>query len=107
MGNTLGLFNSREIATGFWALVLLAWAVSQPTIRESLVGVLRAAVQPMILWVVVVAGLYTWGAVVLLAALRVWTPDLLNDTVFWFLGTGVVLVGRFITSRDTGACSDN
>ena len=60
-------------------------------IRSSLFDVLKAAVTPRIAVPTVGMLLYVGGAVAALRSIDLWTFDLLADTVFWLVGTGMVL----------------
>jgi len=49
MNATMGPFNTREIATGFWLVIFLVWALPPPDIRRSFAAVLQAFFRPKIL----------------------------------------------------------
>jgi hypothetical protein len=97
-----GPFNTREIASGFWLLVLFAWVIyKKPEVWGNIADATKAFTHPKILASVFTIALYTSGAVWLLAALNLWTPSLLKDTVFWFGATALVLMFRFAPSPNT------
>ena len=92
------LFNNREMAVAIWFLVLLSFALFQPTIRYSALKVIRAFFHPKILiWLGFII-LYVSGTVAVLYAANFWDTSLLKDTIFWFCFTGVALAFRFYTS---------
>lgn len=86
-----GVFSSREVATGIWLLVFLAWVLSKCEVRWSLGRVLVSVLHPKIVVpVLLLAGyvvMVVWG----LAAIDLWEASLLKDTVIWFLFSGLVL----------------
>ena len=84
-------FTTREIAIGIWILVFLAWAGARSEVRRSFLGVLRAALRWKLLVPFVLVAAYMALAARGLYAVGLWTPDLLKDTVLWFLFSGVAL----------------
>jgi hypothetical protein len=91
------LLNSRELATIIWiVLIFLALLFIRP-VRADLAKVCRTLVGPPLLETFVVLVVY----VVLLAwtghALAIWTTDLISETVWWFVGTALVLVFNVTT----------
>jgi phosphatidylserine synthase len=91
------LLNSRELATIIWiVLIFLALLFIRP-VRADLAKVGRTLVGPPLLETFVVLVVY----VVLLAwtghALGIWTTDLISETVWWFVGTALVLVFNVTT----------
>jgi len=96
----MGPFNHREIATAFWLLVLLTFALRKAEIRKSLAAVLRAFFHLKILVPVCLMVLYTATAVTLLAAIGLWNVFLLKDTIVWFCVSAMAMTIRFVTSDD-------
>jgi hypothetical protein len=84
-------FTTRELAVAIWILVFLAWAGTRSEIRRSGLNVLRAALHWKLLVPFVLIAAYTVLAVRGLYAAGLWTPDLLKDTIMWFLFSGVAL----------------
>jgi hypothetical protein len=74
-----------------WACALLLWTLTKSDIRRSLVAVVRSALRWKLLLGVVVAALYTCGVVSVLSWAGLWTPDLIKDTVLWFLFAGLAM----------------
>lgn len=92
--------NSREDAILLWGGAILAFVFWKDArgIGSAFWGVLRSLAQPKLL------GLYaatlTYAALLVYAAWRldVWHAPALKETIYWFLGTAVVLVGGAITT---------
>ena len=97
----MGTFNNREIAGACWLVVLLAWMLPKAAVRKSLGGVLQAFFQRKILASVCIMALYSAAAAILLTAIDLWRVSLLKDTIVWFCASAMVMVMRFVTSRDS------
>ncbi|WP_338825518.1 hypothetical protein MHOCP_10940 [Moorella humiferrea] len=93
-------FNNREIATAFWFIVFLAFALRKADIRKSFMAVLRAFCQFKILLSVFLMVFYTLAVVRLLAAIGLWKVSLLKDTIVWLCVNAMAMMIRFITSDD-------
>lgn len=105
------VFSNRELASGFWMLILLCFVLSQPGIRGALGGVLLALFQIKI--VVLFSTLACWLSVGVLALWQIgwWTPDQLKLSIFWYLFSGaILLVNSIQNQRDasffSGAVAD-
>ena len=81
-------------------MFLVGVLATNAEVRKSVAGVLRALLNPKILASVFAMALYTSAAVWLLAVFHLWTPSLLKDTILWFCASAVVLMVRFVTSRN-------
>jgi hypothetical protein len=93
----LDALNSREKAGLLWLLVLVVVAgIRSDGFRASLLDVFRSLASPKLLAPFAVAGLYSAGLVFLAHRLGLWHTTALKATVYWFFGTGVVLVGAAI-----------
>jgi hypothetical protein len=92
--------NSREDALLVWTGIILVYAVSKDTrgIGGSFLGVVRAVLAPKLLMVFGSASLYSALLVYGAAVLDVWHSSALKETIYWFLGTGVALVGQAVVS---------
>lgn len=91
MGRPSSVFNTREIATGFWLLVILACSLASRPVRDSLGGVVSALCSRKLLTPAVLLGACTAGIVWVLYVMGVWTQALLKDTILWYLLTGPAL----------------
>lgn len=83
--------STRELALIIWLVVAVIAALTNGKIRKSLFKLVHAFVQKKILIVVFSALLYTVAVVYILSKVRIWNPNLIKDTVVWFLGTAFIL----------------
>ena len=94
------IFSNREIAIGFWLVVLAIWAFwkidAASTVRDLVLTLFQGSLFPIF------ATLAVWVAltVVILKPVGLWTPSETKATVFWYLFSGVVLLGRSISNKD-------
>jgi hypothetical protein len=86
-------FNDREIAMFIWTGIILAWLIPKPGIPQAIGGVLRALVQPVILGFLLSFAAYVAALVWLADRCSLWGPELINETIYWFLLSGLVLFG--------------
>jgi len=89
------LFNNREIATGLWLLAFVVFAAYWKVIRTSFVSVLKSAFVPKILIPFSLSFLPTALVVLALAHFGLWDLSVLKETIYWVIGTGLVMFGSF------------
>lgn len=91
-------FSDRELAVGIWLLVFVGLALSVPSVRRSLPGLIMSVLQPKIFAPLVLLAAYVVIVVWSLREVGYWDTSLLKDTVLWFLLAGMVapfsLVGK-------------
>jgi hypothetical protein len=92
-------FNSREDALLICGLAILAFVVYKDPrgIGSAFLNVLRAFVQPKLLILYGVTLAYSALVVYAAAALDLWHTTAVKATIYWFLGSGVVLVGEAVS----------
>lgn len=90
------LFNNREIAVGLWLITLILFAASKKVVRHSFADVLKHALIPKILIPLVLAFLPTTLMVLVLAHFNLWDLSVLKETIYWAIGTGLVMFGSFV-----------
>jgi hypothetical protein len=96
----LAFLDSREKAVFVWTLVAFAWAVIKVDgFLASVGGILGVLCGKLLLPFVLLAS-YCAGVVIAAQALGLWHTTAIKETVYWFLGTGVLLVGRAIESAN-------
>lgn len=92
--------NSREDAALIWTVVVVAFVICKnPGVLGSLLGVLWLAVKPPLLFLFGGAAVYCVGILVAANELEVWHTSALKETVYWFVGTGLVLAGHATGAR--------
>jgi hypothetical protein len=86
------LLNNRELANVTWLLGLAVVCLFSRSIRISLAPIGHAVVKPPLPEVLVILVMYV--SLICLAAHRLdfWTTDLISETVWWFVGTALVLL---------------
>jgi hypothetical protein len=101
----LDFLDSREKAVVLWALVLVVFvAVKGEGFVGSLIGVLRTLVAPKLLLIFGSAAVSCAAVVLLASEVGLWHTTAIKETVYWFFGTGVVLVGNAIQWQDDPDC---
>jgi hypothetical protein len=95
--------NNREMAAVFWLLVVFAWALSQRETRHALWHVLRALMAPKLAMPLLAMVAYVSGFVYVGAQVGLWDRALTNDTVVWFMATGLALYGKSIVVFKAGS----
>ncbi len=94
--------TTREIASLFWtslAALLCIYVLSQK--KGILSSLIRAALRWKLLGVLTLGLAYTAGVVFVLDIFNIWSPDLLKETLLWFLASGIALTfSVFRTSDD-------
>ncbi len=88
----IDLVNNRESATVIWLLLILVACLSIKTVRSSLVAIGRTMLKPPLPEALVVLVIYVVFLVWIGFGLGIWTMDLISETVWWFVGTALVLL---------------
>jgi hypothetical protein len=83
--------NGREMAVLVWSGIALLWVLSRPTMRSPVWNLVKSVFQPLIIGTLL--GLAAWvaGCAWVAEQFGVWETQLINETVWWFLATGLVL----------------
>ena len=96
----LDFLDSREKAVLVWTLVAFAWAaIKVDGFLASVGGILRVLCGKLLLPFILLAS-YCAGLAIAAQGLELWHTTAIKETVYWFLGTGVLLVGRAIESAN-------
>jgi hypothetical protein len=94
----LDFLDSRETAVLVWTLIAFTWAVIKlDGLLASLGGIVRVLGGKLLLPFVLLAT-YCGGVVIAAQALGLSHTTAIKETIYWFFGTGVLLVGRAIKS---------
>lgn len=86
--------NTREIATLIWLGIVVAIPLMMPTMRQPLLGLLRAFTQKKILQVLAFFALYVGAIIWCLHAICVWDWDQLKNTIIWTVSVALIAVLR-------------
>ncbi len=95
-----GLFNSREIAVGLWLVALILFAASKKVVRSSFADVLQALFTLKIIIPLLLSFIPSVLVVWLLASLNLWDLSVLKETIYWVIGTGIIMFGKFNGVKD-------
>lgn len=96
----LDFLDSREEAVLVWTLIAFGFAVVKVDgFLASVGGILRVLCGKLLLPFVLLAS-YCAGVVIAAQALGLWHTTAIKETVYWFFGTGVLLVGGAIESAN-------
>jgi hypothetical protein len=96
----INFLNSREKATVIWLVLLMIFVWRKDhSIGRSILNVIQAlfAWKLAILWIATAA--YTTAIIYAAYTLGLWHTTAIKETVYWFCGTGTVLVGTATTER--------
>jgi hypothetical protein len=91
-------FNNREIATAFWLLVFLLFALKKKNIRESISRLLKSFVTPKILIPFIAYFVYVSLVLVFLQKIGYWNTELIKDSIYWFLFAGIIILGKSVNN---------
>lgn len=83
-------FSNREIAIGIWILIVFAWLMQDPKIRNSVGRLLRAFMSKVIIVSSALMVTYVTVMIIGLSKVGLWDKSFLKETIFWILGVGSV-----------------
>ncbi len=89
-GIDIGDLNNREIALLVWMGLAFGLPMLIPSVRRAFGGVVRAFLQPPILWCIGVSAAYAAACVAALAAVDLWELLNLKTTIVWFVSFTIV-----------------
>jgi len=92
-------FNNREKAIAVWLLLFFVWIFFRKDTRTAVFNVLKVFFDKKIISIVLGMLLYTLLIVFSLNKFGLWDAFLLKDTIFWVIGTALVLL--FSTDKAT------
>ena len=92
--------NSREKAVALWTLAVLVYVFfKSDKFARQLLALLRTALAPKLVLPAVVAAAYSTGLVLATSRLGLWHEAEIKETIYWFFGTALVLVGGAISAQ--------
>lgn len=92
--------NSREDAGLIWTVIALAFVLYRaPGVFRNLAHIVWFVVKPPLAFLFGGAALYCAGILAVASTLGVWETSAAKETVYWFLGTGLVLAGHAASAR--------
>jgi hypothetical protein len=88
----MATFTTRDIALIFWLCIALIYVLYYGKTRQSLIHVLKAFSQKIILVIFSAMMMYVFISILVLYRLEFWVITLVKDTVFWFVGTACIML---------------
>ena len=88
----LEIFSTRELSLMIWLAVLLFGSQFSKSIRESTSTLLRTFFQISIVVIILLSVSYSAGIVYLLYKSTFWNELMLKDSIFWFIGSGFLIL---------------
>lgn len=84
--------NARQLATVIWLSLIILFLFWYPKTRSSMRRVVSSLAQPQV--AIVIGALLAYVGVLVFGGWRLhwWTIDLTTDTVFWWVGSALVLL---------------
>lgn len=97
-------FNSREDAILVWTVIGLAYVCRKDfrTIRASALELLKSLLHVKLLLLLGSALVYVTTLIYVANSVGVWHLSALKATIYWYVGTAVVLLGRAVTEGARG-----
>jgi len=96
----LNMFNTREIASGIWAIIFLFWALSNLEVRKSISNFIKILFN----WKIVLTNLsiaaYLSLIVYILSKFHFGDISLLKDTILWYILSAIALCNQAVTESN-------
>lgn len=83
--------DNREMAIAIWLAVFFVWAISQRSIRESFISVIKALTQKVIFISTLLLVVYVGTMIYFFCFIGLWKLSFLGDTIVWLLGVAFVM----------------
>lgn len=94
--------NSRQWAILIWLGVLVIWVLISKAVRRNVARAVRMLATPKLSIPLALMTLYVMGLLTVGGSVGKWTPDLATDTVFWFVGSALVLFFKLNEASEAG-----
>lgn len=98
MESPIPALDNRELALVAWILLGLAASLFSKSLRGSLGSAVKTLLGWKLLLIFGSMTLYLGALVILLSVAGLWTTDLVSETVFWFLFSGLVILFRAVNA---------
>lgn len=86
------VLNNRELSILIWLSIIFVGLAFKKGVTKSYADLIKAFFQDKVLTLVFVSIVYVEIVVLVLALIEYWEFYLLKDTLFWYLGTGFILL---------------
>lgn len=96
----IDFFNSREKAIALWTGVLLVYAsFKSEGLGRQLLSLVRVALAPKLVLPALCTAAYSAGLTLAASRLGLWHRTATKETVYWFFGTALVLMGSALSGQ--------
>lgn len=99
----LSTVNTREAATAFWLVVVMAIVVFHRSTRPSAIGLLKDLAKPVLLAPLAIAALYAGAEIWALQHVGLWSAINLKTTILWLVTFAFVTMFEVATAKDRRA----
>lgn len=87
------LLTNRDLSVLFWLVSFFGYnLVRRPSFRAAAKRLALALIQPYVLVPALILFGYVYGLISLATHVNLWGPHLLEDTLYWVVGVGLVLL---------------
>ncbi|MEZ4966562.1 MAG: hypothetical protein R2791_15070 [Saprospiraceae bacterium] len=101
MDKIFEVFSTREVALLLWVFLIAILCFLSKGTRASFLSLLKLIFTSSTILIIFVLTLdYVLLAVDFLQRIKFWNVSLIKDTVFWTIGTGVVLVFNSVNTKE-------
>jgi hypothetical protein len=94
------IFNNREISLLIWLGIFIIFVLTQKSMRNTLVDVVKLLFGKYFLAIYLTLGIYLFGIFSLLKAIGLWTSADIKDSIFWLFSVAFVLVFSLNKAKD-------
>lgn len=103
----MDLLNNREIATGIWLLILLAYVMRFKDVRGSLNNLFKSFFVRGIQIPLFIMFCYSMGAIWALNEIGLWDNNQIKNIIFWFCGVALISFMNIHKESKNQSCFTN
>lgn len=96
----LEIFNTRELANLFWIMVAFCLGMASTSMRGSIFGVIKKLLTWKLILIYITAFVYIALVVLILERIGLWNQNLLKDTIYWAILSGLTLMYDIALSKE-------
>jgi hypothetical protein len=88
------IFSNRDLAIGIWIFIIAIWVLSNKTLRQSFVEIIKIIFVKQIIIMFVLMLSYILFIIWLLNTITLWDSSQLKNTIYWCMSVAVVTMFR-------------
>ena len=96
------IFNNREIAIGFWAVVFIIYALCAKSLRRTLKSIIAILLNKKFVIIYLVFAGFLFLVIAFLRWVGFWSINLLKDTAFWVLFVEFPIFAKAVKNATDG-----